>query len=217
MTLPWIPIIVVGGTLVYVFRRPRKKRMRLFQDIGDYFAYPYELCDMWRAASKLTSNPGVYAWYFDSPPTNVPVKDCIRVDGWILLYVGIATKDIRKRILDQHFRGNAYGSTLRFSLGCLLSDALSIKLQRIGRSKKRLTFGQEGEVKLSKWMAKHTRVAWRDDVKKLRSKSFLEGLEQFIVQERYSLPLNINHNQKHPFYAELKKIRKDCKKQALRS
>ncbi len=217
MKPPWKPIIVVGGTLAYIFRRHRKKRMKFFQDIGDYFAYPHELCDVWEAASKLTSNPGVYAWYFDSPPTNVPIKDCIRVDGWILLYVGIATKDIRKRILDQHFQGNAYGSTLRFSLGCLLSDALSIKLQRIGRSKKRLTFSQEGEVKLSKWMAKHARVAWRDDVKKFRGKRFLERLEEFIVQERYSLPLNINHNKKHPFYDKLKKIRKYCKEQALQS
>jgi hypothetical protein len=46
-----------------------------------------------------------------------------------------------------HYRGNAEGSTLRLTLGCLLADPLGIKLRRVG-SGKRLTFGL-GEMKLS--------------------------------------------------------------------
>ena len=48
------------------------------------------------------------------------------------------------------YRGNAYGSTLRLTLGCLLADQLGIELRRVG-SGTRLTFG-DGEQALSEWM-----------------------------------------------------------------
>jgi hypothetical protein len=76
---------------------------------------------------------GVYAWYFDRVPPGVPVDGCHIVDNAHLLYVGISPKadpanggapsrqTVRRR-LRQHFRGNAKGSTLRLTLGCLLAD-----------------------------------------------------------------------------------------------
>jgi hypothetical protein len=80
-----------------------------------------------------------------------------------LLYVGIAPRristrtsrqNLRKRIR-YHFRGNAYGSTLRLTLGCLLG----LQLRRVG-SGTRLTFGPASEQTLSEWMAEHARVCW---------------------------------------------------------
>jgi len=44
-----------------------------------------------------------------------------------------------------HFTGNAEGSTLRLTLGCLLSETLNIKLRRVGRGK-RHTFTNPGEI-----------------------------------------------------------------------
>src|SRR4051812_39622174 len=79
----------------------------------------------------LPALPGVYAWYFDEPPPGVPLSGCYRVLGRVLLYVGIAPKatvgattrpsqrTLRHRLRD-HFCGNAEGSTLRLTLGCLL-------------------------------------------------------------------------------------------------
>ena len=49
---------------------------------------------------------------------------------------------MRERIR-YHYQGNAEGSTLRLTLGCLLSEELDIELQRVG-SGKRMTFA-EGE------------------------------------------------------------------------
>ena len=50
-----------------------------------------------------------------------------------------------------HYQGNAEGSTLRLTLGCLLSEELDIEVRRVG-SGKRMTFA-EGEGVLSQWMA----------------------------------------------------------------
>ena len=70
-------------------------------------------------------SPGVYSWYFREAPGGVPTDGCIKHDGLTLLYVGIAPKNgkpasaqtLRSRIR-YHMRGNAYGSTLRLTLGC---------------------------------------------------------------------------------------------------
>ena len=88
--------------------------------------------------------------------------------GLALLYVGISPKPpsavgtpsrqtLRSR-LRYHFRGNAEGSTLRLSLGCLLSQSLGIELRRVG-SGRRMTFGA-GERVLSDWLERNARVAW---------------------------------------------------------
>ena len=54
--------------------------------------------------------------------------------------------------------GNAEGSTLRKTLGCLLSDELGIQLRRVGSGRRR-TFA-EGEQGLSAWMADNAFVSW---------------------------------------------------------
>ncbi|MFF0831608.1 GIY-YIG nuclease family protein [Streptomyces sp. NPDC003344] len=68
-----------------------------------------------------------------------------------------STQNLRKRVR-HHYQGNATGSTLRLSLGCLLG----FELRRAG-SGKRMTFGKAGEATLSQWMADDARVnrPWR--------------------------------------------------------
>ncbi|MFJ4536179.1 GIY-YIG nuclease family protein [Streptomyces tibetensis] len=62
--------------------------------------------------------------------------------------------NLRKRVR-YHHRGNAAGSTLRLTLGCLRG----LELRRVG-SGKRMTFGKVGEDTLSQWMADNARVCW---------------------------------------------------------
>ena len=57
-----------------------------------------------------------------------------------------------------HYRGNAEGSTLRKTLGCLLADHLGIDLRRVDSGTRR-TFG-DGEAALSQWMAGNAFVSW---------------------------------------------------------
>lgn len=110
---------------------------------------------------------GVYAWYFRKVPLGVPTEGCHRGEGATLLYVGISpskpsiSRQQLKERVRQHYNNNAFGSTLRLTLGCLLADELGIELSRVGSSGKRLTF-VDGEQALSNWMEANALVTWME-------------------------------------------------------
>lgn len=169
---------------------------------------------LWSRAEVLArpcpvpKRPGIYAWYFLEGPGSVDVTGCLEHDGFRLLYVGISPKappkngkppsrqTLRSRI-QSHFRGNASGSTLRLTLGCLLAPQLGIDLRRVGIGE-RLTFST-GEEKVSAWMDQNARVCWA------------ECVEPWNIEVRaislLTLPLNIDQNARHPFCAKLRQIR----------
>ncbi|KKK90187.1 hypothetical protein LCGC14_2725580, partial [marine sediment metagenome] len=76
---------------------------------------------------------------------------------WWLLYIGKSV-DLKERIVDYHIEGKYYAkvtmSSLRLSLGCLLSGELGLRLNDSPQS-----FGKK-EKKLNKWLEKHARIAW---------------------------------------------------------
>ena len=163
----------------------------------------------------LPRTPGVYAWYFDQLPPTVPGEPCHTFEGRYLLYVGISpkpppkngaapsTQTVIKR-LRYHYRGNAAGSTLRQTLGCLLAAEIGVELRRVG-SGNRMTFGS-GEARLSEWMAEHTRVAC------VRHEEPW-NLEHHLI-DNYSLPLNLDQNRLHAFHSVLSKLRREAKDRA---
>lgn len=156
----------------------------------------------------VPAEAGVYAWYFDDVPARVPTDGCVTLDHHTLLYVGISPgkpptngrgpsrQTVRTR-LRYHYRGNAYGSTLRLTLGSLLADDLGIELRLVG-SGTRLTFGA-GEAQLSDWMSRHARVCW------------LETSEPWLLEhdllKHHVLPLNLDQNSHSPFRRTLSSIR----------
>jgi hypothetical protein len=158
--------------------------------------------------SPVPRAAGVYAWYFPVPPPGVPTSNCHDHESMPLLYVGIAPKappanggkssqqTIQHR-LRYHFRGNAAGSTLRLTLGSLLSEQLGIQLRRVG-SGNRFTFGT-GEAHLSAWMAEHARVAFT-----LTDRPW--ELEKRLIRE-VPLPLNLDQNRHSPFHQTLSELR----------
>lgn len=152
--------------------------------------------------SPVPAMAGVYGWHFEQPPH--PDLDARR-----LLYVGIAprymanrtsTQNLRKRVR-YHYRGNAAGSTLRFTLGCLLG----LELLRVG-SGKRMTFGKAGEAALSQWMADNARVCWVEQGEPWTSES------QLISQ--LDLPLNLDQNRRNAFHSHLKELRAQARQRA---
>ncbi|MFF4491185.1 GIY-YIG nuclease family protein [Streptomyces sp. NPDC001544] len=163
---------------------------------------------LWTAREVLVrygpvpSAAGVYGWHFkEAPHPDLPSNR--------LLYVGIAprymanrtsTQNLRKRVR-YHYRGNAAGSTLRFTLGCLLR----LELRRVG-SGKRMTFGKAGEATLSQWMADNARVCWieHDEPWTLES--------QLISQ--LDLPLNLDQNRHNAFHGRLKELRAQARQRA---
>src|ERR1700730_468950 len=103
----------------------------------------YSASDIGSRPCPVSASPGLYAFYFKEAPPGIDTRGCHRVDQRALLYVGIAPKPpplngrapskshLRQR-LRTHYFGNAAGSTLRRTLGCLLSDQLAIHMRRVG-------------------------------------------------------------------------------------
>jgi len=162
--------------------------------------------------SPLPSESGVYAWYFKEIPPQVPLDNCVEHDGLHLLYIGISpskpprqgkpsSQNLRKRV-KQHYSRNAEGSTLRLTLGCLLSEKLGLELRRVG-SGKRITF-HEGEDKLSEWMRDNAFVTWIVHPEPWK-------LEEYAIKN-LSLPLNLRDNEKHPFHRTLTSVRRQAKR-----
>ena len=175
---------------------------------------------LWRRAEVLANlSPvprlaGVYGWFFKSIP-GVPTSGCVMVGNFALLYVGIAPKSppvdggrpssqtLWHRIR-YHYRGNAEGSTLRLTLGCLLSVELDIELRRVG-SGNRLTF-HEGEERLSAWMSENALVTWAVHPQPWEPEKQLIG--------SVSLPLNLDQNRNHVHYGNLSALRRAAKQRA---
>nr|WP_285613360.1 hypothetical protein [Actinokineospora globicatena] len=142
----------------------------------------------------------------------VPVPERLAAVPWKVLYVGIAPKPVprngarasRRTIRDrvkEHLRGNAEGSTLRLTLGCLLADQLGLELRRVG-SGNRLTF-VHGEQVLNDWLDAHARVSYL-------AVDSPRDVERVVIEREY-LPLNLSDNRHNPFFEELTRIRKDAK------
>lgn len=152
--------------------------------------------------SPVPSASGVYGWHFETSPD--PALSSGR-----MLYVGIAPRhmanrtsaqNLRKRVR-YHFRGNAAGSTLRLTLGCLLG----LELRRVG-SGKRFTFGKTGESTLSTWMAEHARVCWLEHPEPWT-------LESSLI-DQLDLPLNLDQNRHNNFHPRLSELRAQARQRA---
>jgi len=171
---------------------------------------------LWSRHEVLTTacvprSAGVYAWYFREVPPRVPVEGCVVRDDSTLLYAGIAPKAPRRidgrastqtlfHRIRYHMQGNAEGSTLRLTLGCLLG----LELRRVGNGRRRTFADREAE--LSVWMDRNARVCW------------IETNEPWVVEktliDSVSLPLNLDQNRNHPFHAALTGIRRAAKQRA---
>lgn len=172
------------------------------------FAAPYPQSAVITRPCPVPAASGVYGWWFDRMPADIDTSECVQRDGLTLLYAGISPsqppangkapsrQNIRKRIR-YHYRGNAEGSTLRKTLGCLLAEELGIELRRVGSGKRR-TFGP-GEAALTQWMADHALVSWitHDEPWKLERALFLA----------LDLPLNLQHNSHNRFHRTLTDVR----------
>lgn len=161
----------------------------------------------------VPQEPGAYAWFFNEVPYRVPTDDCVIKDGLTLLYVGISPdkiakptsqQNLRKRITN-HYRGNAEGSTLRRSLGVLLTDQSDFPLRRVG-SGTRMTFTHLGEQWLDGWMEKNAFVGWVEHIAPWKLEDELLGT--------VSLPLNVKGNNDHIFANELSRMRKEAIRRA---
>lgn len=171
--------------------------------------YPERIYSRTEVMSKPSPVPpvnGIYFWWFKEIPPGVPTEGCVTSDGYTLLYVGISPdqrgkpnsrSNLRKRI-KTHYSGNAAGSTLRRTLGVLLSSSSGFPLRRVG-SGSRMTFTHPGEQWLDVWMEKNARVHW------IPVEAPWELEDKLIAS--IPLPLNIQRNA-HEFKITLSEMRR---------
>ena len=169
----------------------------------------YTRAEVLARPSPIPASRGVYGWWFDKLPSEaIDASACEKRGSATLLYAGISPskpptngkapsrQTIRSRI-KYHFRGNAAGSTLRLTLGCLLADELGLELRRTGSGTKR--HFHQGEWVLSDWMAEHALVSW------------IEHSEPWVIEDELianlDLPLNLMGNRRHAFHQTLSSAR----------
>jgi hypothetical protein len=171
--------------------------------------------DVLTRPSPVPSQDGVYGWWFRRLPPLVVASGCRHYQDLTLLYIGISPKQppsngrpaSAQSLLGRiryHYTGNAEGSTLRKTLGCLLAGELRIQLRRVG-SGKRMTF-VEGEQALSAWMAENAYVSWI-----VRRRPW--ELEDTLISA-LDLPLNLTGNKHNQFHPVLADVRARCAAQA---
>jgi hypothetical protein len=159
----------------------------------------YSRCEVLAKATPVPKEPGVYAWYFRTVPPRIDASGCVEYRGLRLLYTGVSpgrtpsTQTVRNRVR-YHYGGNAYGSTLRRSLGVLLG----IPLRRVGGGD-RTTF-HSGECDLDEWMAENAFAIWTPHPKPLEAEASMVA--------KCDLPLNLMGNQGHAFFPTLRDLRK---------
>lgn len=185
-------------------------------DVTDYLAANiHSRAEVLARPCPVPREPGVYGWWFRDLPGDIDASMCETRDGLTLLYAGISPKKpptngrapskeaLRSRI-NTHYTGNAEGSTLRLTLGCLLSERLNLELRRYG-SGTRMHFGV-GERDLSRWMAANAFVSW------------VTSPEPWLLEEHLfkttDLPLNLDQNKHHPFWVTLNAARAVAKAHA---
>lgn len=176
--------------------------------IAEEFRHPSKLwtrTELMATPCPIPSTPGIYGWYFDELPEPGIPSIGTKVGQWWLLYIGIAParqgslSNLRKR-LRTHLSGSARKSTLRLSLGSLLSDQLG--LSAVPASGK-VHFGQT-EALLSSWLDEHARIAWVERARPWEVEA--EVVHTLLV------PMNRDHNQSHPFYAAMGDARKTIRR-----
>ena len=167
----------------------------------------YSRVEVLARPSPVPNVSGIYGWYFSNVPDQIDASRCIKVQGRKLLYVGIAPRSpsgskasLRSR-LRTHYGGNAEGSTLRLTLGCLLG----FQLRRVGGGTV-MTFGP-AEPELSTWMANNAFVTWIEDPR--------PWLQESIIIRSLDLPLNLDQNANNGFHARLSELRRDARRRAL--
>jgi len=208
---------IVGETKVTIYDgRAESDRTRIETHVS-WFAEPepnkiFSVSDMGKMGFP-PHGPGVYGWYFDDPPPYVleAKKGCTAIKTgkwpsrkkWWLLYIGKA-EHLNERIVKYHIKGEHYAkgtmSSLRLSLGCLLSKKLRLRLcwEKGTSGKKEESFEKKGK-KLDDWFQKHARIAWVETTQ--RHQVEIEAIAKYV------LPLNHKHNT-HPLKKPLSRLRK---------
>ena len=155
----------------------------------------------------IPAESGIDAWFFKSIRPIVPTEGCKTYKGKKLLYVGISG-DSRKRITRDDLKGNVTTSTLRHSLGALLSKEDEYELTKSPKGHLMLT--NDGEKRLNGWMDENAFVLYLPhEIPKNKKREIRRKIIKEITHTlELPLPLNLQDNEDNQFGETLSALRK---------
>jgi hypothetical protein len=153
----------------------------------------------------IPDNPGIYCIRITDPEVlKVPFSNKLKERDHNIIYIGIASKSLKKRFLNQELRAKGHGSFFR-SIGAVLGYLPPKGLLAGKHNKKNYKFSSKDEREIIKWTSKNLLVNWIETPDNLRE------LEHQLIMEHKPL-LNITGN---PYaLQELKSLRERCRRVA---
>ncbi len=120
--------------------------------------------------------------------------------GHNIIYIGIASQSLNKRMLNQELRANGHGTFFR-SLGAILGFMPPINSLADKKNKRNYKFSTSDESEIIDWINENLLVNW------VEQSSGWDTIESALIQ-KYKPLLNIANNPNA--MPELSKLRKEC-------
>lgn len=152
--------------------------------------------------NSVADLPGLYCIRITNPEALIPsFGNVLKERGHNIIYIGIASKSLKKRFLGQELRAKGHGTFFR-SLGAVLGY-VPPKGSLIGkRNQNNYKFSQKDEVKIIDWINSNLKVNW------VPAEEELNSIEADLIQKYLPL-LNIAGNP--GALIELTELRNKCK------
>jgi hypothetical protein len=130
----------------------------------------------------------------------IPFNSLLKDRNHNIIYIGIATKSLKKRFLNQELRGNGHGTFFR-SIGAILGYRPIIGSLVDKINKRNFKFSTNDEKEIIKWINQNLKVNW------IQMKNDFENLETQLINTHKPL-LNLAKN---PLALKsLSDLRKEC-------
>jgi len=149
----------------------------------------------------VPSKPGMYCIKIkniDALPK--PFSSELKKRGHSIIYIGIATKSLFKRMLNQELRANGHGTFFR-SIGAVLDCKPPIGLLANKKNKRNYKFSETDKAKIINWINENLQVNW------VVQKAGLDKIETALIL-KYKPLLNIAKNP--AAMSELTRLRRVC-------
>jgi len=136
---------------------------------------------------EVPKKPGLYCIRIkDTHTLPEPFKTELRKREHDIIYIGIASKSLHKRMLNQELRANGHGTFFR-SLGAVLAYTPPFNSLSAKKNKRNYKFSSSDEKEIINWINQNLLVNW------INQKTDLEKLETILLQKHQPI-LNIAKN-----------------------
>jgi len=153
--------------------------------------------------NQVPDKPGIYCMKIINPNNlPIPFREHLIGRNHDIIYIGIASKSLRRRFLNQELRAKGHGTFFR-SIGAILNYR-PLKGSLIGKSNSRnFKFSSKDEVEIIKWINNNLKVNWIE----------VDGNFNEIETNLILKHLPLTNLSKNPMaLAELSGLRSECVK-----